>query len=140
MPQKDISGRSLSEAITSEEILGKEVIDIDGDFIGIVEKVLINPKNFDSLGISIDKGFFKRGLTIGKGYIQRVTSHAVFLKINVPYLLKGKTVFDKHGKKVGLVSSIDLHGAQNRIKHLHVKLHVLFPLLKREIAIPNNLI
>ena len=140
MPKKNISGRSLSEAITSEDILGKEVIDVDGDFIGIAEKVLINPKNFNSLGISIDKGFFKRGLTIGKGYIERVTPHAVFLKINVPYLLKGKTVFDKDGKKVGVVSSIDLHGAQNRIKELHVKSQTALPLLKKEIVIPNNII
>ncbi|MFA4953652.1 MAG: PRC-barrel domain-containing protein [Candidatus Pacearchaeota archaeon] len=140
MQQKSISGKEISKAITSEDILGKEVIDAEGAFIGVAEKVFIDPKFMDFIGISIDKGIIRSGLTIGKSYIDRIADHAIFLKIRVVYDIKGKLVFDKDGKKVGTVSSIDLCGGKNKIKNIYVKSNFHLFSFKKEIIIPKEYI
>ncbi|MEK6893965.1 MAG: PRC-barrel domain-containing protein [Nanoarchaeota archaeon] len=140
MPQKSISGRDLSKTLTSEDLLGKEVIDFDGTFIGVVEKVLIDPSELDFVGISIDKGFLRKGLTIGRNYINNITDHAVFLKIRVSYEVKGKIVFDKEGKVIGRVSSIELYENKNQIVNLIVRPSFFSFFSKNEIAIPATYI
>jgi len=138
MSERSISGRNLSKAITSEDILGKDVLDLNGDIIGVVDKVLVDPSDFNTLGISIDKGFLRKGLTVGKGYIKTITEHAVILKIRVPFELKGRSVFDSEGKFVGEVSSIDLHGEKDKIKNINVKKGFLSYFLRKETHIPYH--
>lgn len=140
MQKKYISGRNLSNSISSEDILGKDVIDIDGNYIGVVEKVSVDPKLFTFSSISIDKGFFKKGLTLGSNYIDRVEEHAVFLKIRVAYEIKGKIVFDVDGIRVGVVSGIDLQGNKNKIKSIHVTKNLLYALIGKELIIPLRFI
>lgn len=139
MTQKSISGRNLSKTLTSEDLLGKDVIDFDSALIGVVEKVLIDPKTLDFVGISVDKGFLRKGITIGRNYIEEIKEHAVFLKIRVSYEVKGKLVFDSEGKVVGRVSSLDLYENMNKIVILIVKRHsILFP--GKEIIVPSRYI
>ncbi len=135
MSQRSISSNDLKEAITSDDILGKEVIDAEGRFIGVAEKVFIHPNTLDFIGISIDKGFLKKGLSIGKNYIERVATHAVFLNIRVAFELKGMQVFDKNGKLLGSVAAVDLEGNLNKIKQLHVT-----GLFDKTLAIPQDFI
>lgn len=138
MQEKNISGKKINKTITSEDILGKDVMDAEGGFIGVAEKIFIDPKSMDFIGISVDKGLIRSGLTIGKSYINKIGEHAIFLKIKVAYDIKGMFVFDKDGKKIGVVSSIDLHGNKNKIKNIYVKLN--FPLFsfKEKIKIPAS--
>ncbi len=139
MTQKSISGRDLSKTLTSEDLLGKDVIDFDSTLIGVVEKVLIDPKTLDFVGISIDKGFLKKGLTVGRNYIEEIKEHAVFLKIRVSYEVKGKIVFDSEGKSIGRVSSLELYENMNKIVSLVVKKdNLFFP--GKEIKIPARYI
>ena len=140
MQQKSISGRDLSKTVTSEDLLGKEVIDLNGTFIGVVEKVLMDPNKLEFIGISIDKGFLKKGLTIGKSYISKVTPHAVFLRIKVSYNIKGKTVFDNEGHVIGKVYSIELHGNKNKIINIIVRRGLSDSLFGTEIVIPAEYI
>jgi len=121
MQKKIISGRDLSKAITSDDILGKEVLDSEGKTIGVSEKILIDKNDFNLIGIGVDKGFLKKGLTIGRAYIDKVTPHAVFLKTKIAYNLRGMKVFDKEGKKIGTVSKVFLFGTKNRIKEIEVQ-------------------
>ena len=118
--QKDISGKELEGSITSDEILGKDVIDSDGRFIGIAEKVFIHPDNLDFVGISVDKGFLKKGFSIGRDFIERVAAHAIFLNISVAYELKGMRVFDIDGKLVGRIKTVALIGSGNDIDAINV--------------------
>ncbi len=139
MKQKSISGRDLSKTLTSEDLLGKDVIDFDSTIIGVVEKVLIDSKTLDFVGISIDKGFLKKGITIGRNYIEEIKEHAVFLKIRVSYEVKGKKVFDSEGRMVGKVSSLELYENMNKIVNLIVKEdNLLFP--GKEILISSRYI
>ena len=119
MSKENLSGRK-NNTITSDEILGKEVIDKRGKFIGVVESVLMDAKKLEFVGISVDKGFLKKGLVIGKGYIESVKEHAIFLKIEPVKEIKGKEVFDSDGKTVGTVSDIELYGNKNKIKNIVV--------------------
>ena len=135
MYKKSISGRNLENSITSDDILGKNVIDKDGTTVGIVEKVLIDPIKLDFIGLEVDKGFLKKGLSIGKSYIDKITEHAVFLKIDIVLELKGLSVFDKDGKKVGKISKVELWGNKNKIHALYIKRGLV-----KEIKIPANLI
>ncbi len=139
MPQKSISGRDLSKTLTSEDLLGKEVIDFNGTFIGVVEKVLIDPNEMEFVGISIDKGFLKKGLTVGRNYIDKITENAVFLRIRVSYEVKGKIVFDKEGKIVGRVAGIELYENKNQIVSLIVRPN-LFLFFRKPINIPSKYI
>lgn len=140
MQQKSISGKAISKAITTEDILGKDVIDAEGAFIGVAEKVFIDPKILDFIGISVDKGLIRSGLTIGKSYIDKIADHAIFLKIRVVYDIKGKLVFDKDGKKVGTVSSIDLRGGKNKIKNIYLKPNFRLFFFREKIVIPEEYI
>ncbi len=135
MGSKNISGRTLNKAITTDDILGKEVIDSEGGIVGVVEKVFIDPKNFKILGVDVDKGVLHKGFTIGKGYIKKVTPHAIFLNTSIVYELKGKTVFDRNGAKVGVVKAVHLHGLRNSLKFIEVRKG-----LGQKFAIPHSLI
>ena len=118
--QKSISGKDLEEAVTSDDLLGKEVIDSDGRFIGVAEKVFIHPETLDFMGISVDKGFLKKGLSIGKDFIEKIASKAIFLSISVSYEIKGLKVFDVNGKEIGKVSGVALKGSGNDIDAITV--------------------
>ena len=135
MSKKSIFGKNLERSITSDDILGKDVIDVDGKFIGVVEKVLIDPIDLDFIGIEVDKGFLKRGLSIGKSYIDKISDRAVFLKIKLVYEIKGMSVFDNIGEKIGKVSEIEVYGFKNKIKKIYVRRGI-----KRRLEIPYQFI
>src|SRR3989344_1441321 len=135
MQENATSGTEINNAITSDEILGKDVIDNNGDFIGVVEKVFIDPQSLQFIGISIDKGFFKHGLSIGKSYIKKITKHALFLNIRVAHQIKNMIVYDKNGKKIGVVSTIDLEGNKNKIKKIRIRREGIFAFLRKELTV-----
>ena len=126
MSKESISGKSLERSITSEDILGKEVIDKEGKFIGVVEKVLLDPLQMEFIGIEIDKGFLKNGFSVGKSYLEKITEEAVFLNIRIIYELRGMKVFDKLGEELGHVSKIELYGNKNKLKKIYVKKGFIF--------------
>lgn len=136
MLQRKIFGRKIEKTITSDDILGKNVIDTEGKVAGRVEKVLIDPKSLDFIGIEIDKGFLKKGLIIGKSYIAQITNSVVFLNIRAVHEIKGMQVFDKNGKKVGSVKEVELWGNKNKIKNIHVRIGMM----KKEIIVSSDLI
>ncbi len=136
MHRRSISGRNLDKAITSDDILGKEVIDSEGEIIGVVEKVLIDPENFDMIGIEIDKGFLKRGLVIGRSYMDRITEYALFLNTKVLYQIKGMSVFDSSGKLIGKVTRVNMVGKRNKIKEIVVSGGFISRAAGRDIIIP----
>ena len=136
MSQKSIALKHLDKAITSDDLLGKDVIDLGGKFIGISEKVLIDPDSLDFIGIEVDKGFLRKGLTIGKDYIERIAPYAIFLNVRVAYEIKGMEVFDKKGKLIGKVSDIELVENKNKIKNIKVKTKII----GRALIIPVELI
>lgn len=137
MLRRLFSGKeSPDDTLTSDDILGKEVIDPEGGFLGVVEKIHIDAKTVDITSFSVDKGFLKKGLLIGKGYVERITPHAVFLRIRPVLNMRGMKVFDYEGRKVGTVKQVVLRGRKNRLKHLIIVSGVM----RKERIIPPELI
>ena len=73
------------------------------------------------VGISVDKGFMRKGFLIGSGHIREVTNYAVFLTIEPSFRLKGMTVFGVKGGKIGTVQEVKLVPNKNTIQELVVK-------------------
>jgi len=121
MSSKSIFGKNLDNTLTSDDILGKDVIDVHGRIIGISEKIFFDEKSLNFIGIAVDKGILKNGMGIGKDYIERITPYAIFL--NVPMLLemKGVSVFDKNAKKIGVVKRVLLKKSKNVLSAIDVK-------------------
>jgi len=92
--------------ITSDDILGKDVIDSTGTFLGVVDKLFIANNPLEIAAISIDKGLLEKGLVVSKTYIERVSKYAVFLSITPLFLLQNKRVYTATGHYVGQVSGI----------------------------------
>lgn len=120
MPTQNNNSIDLDRAITSEDILGKDVIDPDGTFIGVTDKLLIDSKTLAVMGVSVDKGFLRKGLIIGASFIRTVTDHAVLLNTRPAYQIKGMNVFCADGSKVGSVEDITL-GPKGVIEEIRVK-------------------
>lgn len=120
-PQKNQYQSFLDGSITSDDLLGKNVIDIEGASIGVSDKIYIDTKTIEFIGISVDKGFLQSGLLIGKEHIERITSYAIFLKVRPAILLKNLSVFDVNGKKVGTVDQVIQEGNKNSLQTLIVK-------------------
>jgi sporulation protein YlmC with PRC-barrel domain len=116
-----IENPSVKDAITSEDVLGKDVIDSRGAFLGVSDKLYIHPKTLSVVGISVDKGFMRKGFLIGAGHIREVTEYAVFLTIEPSFRLKGMTVFGIEGGKIGTVKTVKLVPNTNTIQELVVK-------------------
>ncbi len=121
MISKSSSATVFTNTITSDDILGKEVIDSEGAFLGIVEKIHFTAK-VELVGISIDRGFLKKGFSIGIGYINRVTPYALFLNIRPSFLLKGMQVFDNEGANVGVVQEVVLREGTNALDFVFVRI------------------
>jgi sporulation protein YlmC with PRC-barrel domain len=120
MSTKNISGKNLDKAITSDDVLGKDVIDSAGHIVGIAEKLLLDPNNFEVVGVGVDKGFLRSGLVIGKAYLEKVTPFAVFLNTRIAYEMRGMDVFDKHGVFLGKVKDVALKEDKNILDHISV--------------------
>lgn len=119
--EKSTRPEELQHAITSEDVLGKDVIDPRGTFIGVTDKLLLSPETMEVLAISVDKGFLKKGLVIGIGHIKQVTPHAVLLATTPASQIRGMAVFCSEGTKAGTVESVVLEENSNAIQFLRVK-------------------
>ena len=67
-------------------------------------------------------------------YIERIASHAVFLKIRPAYKLKGMKVFDSDGESIGIVVKVNLYEKKNELVSLVVKSPI------KEIIVPSEMI
>lgn len=106
---------------TSDEILGKEVLDLKGGIIGIVQKIHIDRGTKKIIGITIDEGFLKPQLFVGVDKISFFGLDAVILN-NEFTSYKGIKVFDSKGNDVGNVKEV-LTGKTGKIKKIIVNSH-----------------
>jgi sporulation protein YlmC with PRC-barrel domain len=93
--------------ITSDDILGKDVLDPHGDMIGVVQQLRIDKGSKNITGIVVDQGFMKPDLFIGLDFVENFGIDSIFLnKLPIPKL-KGFDVYDKKGKKIGYIADIE---------------------------------
>jgi sporulation protein YlmC with PRC-barrel domain len=105
-----------NKIITSDDILGKEAVDSDGEILGIVTKVHINKETKKLLGMTVDQGFMKPELFIGLNYIRNFGVDAVFLNKVPTDKFRGLDVFTSKGVIVGKVK--DVKAKRHRVQEI----------------------
>lgn len=113
--------------ITSDDILGKDVIDSDGDIIGVCSKIHVDQRNKQIVGITIDQGFMKPDLYVGLEYVKTLGVDSLLLTTSPKAKIKGLKVLDNYGKKIGFVDEVLSIGRTNRFKGVKVKKNAFSP-------------
>ncbi|MFW6013731.1 MAG: hypothetical protein ACOCQG_01020 [Candidatus Nanoarchaeia archaeon] len=96
--------------ITSDDVLGKDVIDSMGRYIGILSVLHIKKDTKALKGISIDTGFMKPSVYVGINKIMNLGIDAIYIKYTPGSRYLDLKVFDKKGGYVGKVIKTDYEG------------------------------
>jgi sporulation protein YlmC with PRC-barrel domain len=107
--------------ITTDDILGKDVVDKQGDIIGVLQKIHIEEVAKIITGITVDQGFMKPDIFIGIEHIKTFGVDTVFLKSTPFQKIKGMQVFDAKGNKIGIVSKVTTMQKTGLVKEIQVK-------------------
>ena len=113
----------MTKIITSDDILGKDVVDIDGEILGVVQQLHIDKDTKQIVGILVDQGFMKPDLFIGHKFLKNLGVDSIFLNESPRPKLKGLKVFDSVGKELGFVSDVIEEGSV--IRGILMKKHSL---------------
>ncbi|MBW2977710.1 PRC-barrel domain-containing protein [Candidatus Woesearchaeota archaeon] len=92
--------------ITSDDILGKDAIDPDGQILGVITKLHIDKNSKKMIGITIDEGFMKPELFIGLNYIKNFGIDSVFISRIPTEKYIGLRILNSKGKEVGKVRKV----------------------------------
>lgn len=109
------------DTITSDDILGKDIIDKDGEVIGVSTKIHIDNRNKQIIGLTIDQGFMKPDLYVGLEYIRTFGVDSVLLNTSPKSKVRGLNVLDNSGRRIGYVIEVVSIGKTNRFKGVVVK-------------------
>jgi sporulation protein YlmC with PRC-barrel domain len=104
--------------ITSDDILGKEAVDTEGEILGVVMKLHIDKDSKKMTGITIDQGFMKPDLFIGIHYIKNFGIDSVFLNRVPVDKFRGLDVITAKGNLIGKVKEVNAE--RHRVKEIIV--------------------
>lgn len=114
----------MSHIITSDDILGKDVVDVQGEVLGVIQKLHIDKNSKSIVGITVDQGFMKPDLFIGLEFIQQFGIDTVFLNTFPRDKIKGMKVLNSEGKNMGVVINIE-YTSSNNLKAIMIKSGVI---------------
>lgn len=109
-------------SITSDDILGKDVIDAHGDILGVTTTVHIDKVTNVIFGVTVDRGFMKPDLFVGVNNIVNYGVDTIFLRIIPNQKVKGMLVFDYQGRRVGKILSCKMDETGNNLTEIVVQL------------------
>ncbi len=122
-----------SNIITSDDILGKEALDPEGQILGVVVKLHIDRVEKRITGITIDQGFMKPDLFVGIDFVRTLGVDAILLN-TIPFeKYKGLKVLNSDGSEAGFVE--EAVSKNGKLEFLLVKTS-LNPLSKERKKIP----
>lgn len=105
---------------TSDDVLGKDVIDAVGNMIGVVTQIHIDKHTKKIIGISIDSGFMKPFVFVGIDLVTNFGVDAVYISRTPSSLYLGLTVFDMYGVTLGKIVDV-IFDEQNEVECIVVK-------------------
>ncbi|MBM9579207.1 PRC-barrel domain-containing protein [Leptospira sp. 201903070] len=124
-----------SNIITSDDILGKEALDPEGQILGVVVKLHIDRNEKKITGITIDQGFMKPDLFVGIDFVRTLGVDAILLN-TIPFeKYKGLKVLNSDGSEAGIVEEVI--SKNGKLEFLLVKTS-LGPLSKERTKIPSS--
>ncbi|MFP4119174.1 MAG: PRC-barrel domain-containing protein [Candidatus Woesearchaeota archaeon] len=98
----------MSQTLTSDDILGKDAVDKEGDILGVIIKLHITKSQKALTGITIDQGFMKPNLFVGIEYVRNFGVDTVFLNYVPRTKCKGMRVITAEGKNIGVVIDVKM--------------------------------
>lgn len=110
---------SKKKIITSDDILGREAVDPEGEILGVVMKLHIEKDMKKIVGLTIDQGFMKPDIFIGINYVKNFGVDAVFLNKVPADKFKGLDVIKSDGKHVGKV--VDIASKRHKVSQIIVR-------------------
>lgn len=115
-----MSALPIESATSAQIILGKRVLAKNGEQVGVVEEIFVDPNNLSIESIRVKKGLFSADYYVGSDYIDRLGSNGAILNIVPLKEFIGCTVFDVNGKPIGTVKDIKRISESNDIFSLIV--------------------
>ncbi|MCF7862003.1 PRC-barrel domain-containing protein [Candidatus Woesearchaeota archaeon] len=109
------------DLITSDDILGKDVIDSKGNNVGMVTQMHIDKTTKSIIGISIDSGFMKPFVYIGIDHIINFGIDSVYIQRTPSSKYLGLTVFDKFGEPIGNVIHVNYDDERDTLVSLTIR-------------------
>jgi sporulation protein YlmC with PRC-barrel domain len=109
------------DLITSDDILGKDVIDSKGNNVGMVTQMHIDKTTKSIIGISIDSGFMKPFFYIGIDHVINFGVDSVYIQRTPSSKYIGLTVFDKYGDPIGKVIHVGFDDERNSLISITVR-------------------
>lgn len=107
--------------ITSDDILGKDVVDVKGHHIGMITQLHIDSKEKRIIGITIDTGFMRSEVFVGIDLIISFGVDAVYISHTPRSRFIGMMVFDRFGEYIGKVLDVELASDLESISRITVK-------------------
>lgn len=111
----------MTEIITSDDILGKEVINSEGEIIGVVQKIHIEKHKKEIVGITVDEGFMKPDIFIGLDNIRLFGKDGIFLNTTSDIRYRGMKVFNKEGTPIGILKEVIKNPKTGKIKEIQIR-------------------
>ena len=93
----------MKKIITSDDILGKDAVDTEGQILGVVMKLHIDKASKKMTGITIDQGFMKPDLFVGISYVKNFGIDSVFISKVPAEKFKGLKVISFDGHQLGVL-------------------------------------
>jgi sporulation protein YlmC with PRC-barrel domain len=115
--------------LSTDNILGKDVIDKSGQSIGVVNQVHIDKLDKNIIGISIDSGFMKPLVFVGIDLIVNFGVDSVYIQQTPRSRYIDMIVFDNIGVIVGKVKNVYFKDESFEISHIKIKVSMLKSLL-----------
>ena len=112
----------MSDLITTDDILGKEVIDHNGKRIGVITKLHLKRSDKKLIGITIDPGFVSSDVFVGIDFVENFGKNVIMLNKTPQVAYIGLKIFREDGVYVGKIIGIDLKNNElNKIEFKYSK-------------------
>jgi sporulation protein YlmC with PRC-barrel domain len=95
--------KDMKNIVVDQSLYGSNVFAKNGEKIGFLDAIFIDPEEFCIKAIKVNKGLLKYDHYIGSNYIEKLGPDGIILNILPLEDLIGKKVYDSRGKDVGKV-------------------------------------
>ncbi|MFQ5940232.1 MAG: PRC-barrel domain-containing protein [Nitrososphaerales archaeon] len=106
-----------NEPVTYEDLKGMKVVDTNGEKVGTLRAVHIDPITLTITALMVRRGF--KNIFIHRDSVERIGKNCVMLKI--PPVIEAMEVIDINGEKVGRVNQIFKNEATNMVELIEIR-------------------
>lgn len=110
----------LKNIVVDQSLLGSNVYAKNGENIGFLDAIFVDPEELCIKAIQVNKGLLKYEHYIGSNYIEKLGPDGIILNILPLEDFIGKRVYDSKGKDVGKVVNTKKVKGTNKLISLYV--------------------